>query len=326
MPQLSEKFKISNQIASKKVYTVLAVSLLFSFVLVIIAALNWVSVYLIASLVLITIYVSLAQIYRVQKSELRSATRAIEAAMLEERYLQAERASDHAISIYQMGKVGSSSVRRTLAGLGLKVTHFHTIDHDRAGRLSDDEITIRKIEVNSSHSRIISLVRDPVARNVSAFFQNHAAFDGEMEGDISTETLIEEFFDDYPHSLPLTWFDTEFRANTGIDVYEHDFPKSIGYQIIEDEGKRLLIAKLEIGDDGLARGLREFLRYPTPIDLQYSNRAEDKGYKNHYREFLRRVKFPEDYLLEMYDSKHVKHFYSDQEISGFLKRWSGKEN
>lgn len=91
--------------------------------------------------------------------------------------------------IYQMGKVGSSSVTEALDALpDVETVHIHYLQPERIHAIQESQ-TARGLRSPFSHLDrarlilefflplqprldVISLVRDPVARNVSAFFQN----------------------------------------------------------------------------------------------------------------------------------------------------------
>src|SRR5688572_1946244 len=101
------------------------------------------------------------------------------------------------IIIHQMGKVGSKTVelslRKAYEALGIQVPIYHTHilngfervrgyvlkeknRQDSAGHFAtlDHGESVRKLidENPAQHWNIISLVRDPIARNVSAFFES----------------------------------------------------------------------------------------------------------------------------------------------------------
>jgi hypothetical protein len=176
--------------------------------------------------------------------------------------------------------------------------------------------------------KIITLVRDPIARNISSFFQ---LIDDEYEFDyrkkarsMSTDELVEEliqfFLERHDHDVPLTWYDVELKPIFAIDVFATEFPKSRGYQIYHGENADVLLIRLEDLDRCAAVALKEFLGIES-FKLMNTNISTDKYYADAYREFIRKVHLPPDYIDRMYTSKFVRHFYSDEEIDLFRARW-----
>jgi glycosyltransferase involved in cell wall biosynthesis len=249
------------------------------------------------------------------------------------------------IVVYQMGKVGSKSVEASLRahGVNAPICHCHLLaDLDRveaAVRKSranpvqtlvqiDRGKQLRKTLLGSSYiqCRVISLVRDPVARNISAFFQNIDEFipdyrDQIAAGNLTVENLIETFLTYYDHNIPVNWFDKQFKPVFGIDVFADSFPKEQGYAIYHGQGSSLLLIKLEKLNECAAAAVKDFLGIDNFI-LNNTNVGDDKEYRGLYRDFIASVRLPPSYLDQMYESRAIRHFYSDDEIQRFRTRWA----
>src|SRR4051812_540398 len=92
------------------------------------------------------------------------------------------------VLVYQMGKVGSSSITGALSRIpGLEVHQVHRLNVSNIERVQEahrrrgwplppgDEQGLQVIEKYIRPRvplRIVTLVRDPIARNISYFFQN----------------------------------------------------------------------------------------------------------------------------------------------------------
>ena len=241
------------------------------------------------------------------------------------------------ILVYQMGKVGSSSIYQSLKKYGCHpVFHVHRInpknieavsrDHlRRSGRSKDERlgvflyerIFLRKVPVN-----IITLVRDPIARNISAFFQNFEMFVGRQSHDwADMDDLISRFLAEYNHDVPLKWFDDELQAVSGVDVYNYPFPKKEGISQIEEGHCRILMLKLEIDDDCKEKALHNFLKLKKELHLVNKNIGAAKNYASTYRKFLKHIQLPSDYVQKMTASLFTRHYYSETEIDRIRKRW-----
>ncbi len=184
---------------------------------------------------------------------------------------------------------------------------------------------------------VVSAVRDPVARNVSSFFQNlRLFFDfdwhqrsrgegqaravGELRELFQSSFLNEEWLRMGMDSDPLTWLDTELRPALGIDVFREPFPTGRGYRIYSGTRARLLLFRLEDMDRCAGPAVEEFLGV-RGFTLLPRNVASEKGYASLYRRFLDSLVLPDEYLDRMYGSRFSRHFYSEQELATFKNRW-----
>lgn len=212
------------------------------------------------------------------------------------------------IYIYQMGKVGSTSFARAVDGI-----QVHWLDPEswfyslRGGRNRHLLASIRMRLCLRPHDKIITAVREPIARNLSAFMQNHRSRGWSPD--------LETFLAKFRHREPLDWFDREVRRYLGIDVYAHDFDCDLGWQNIDD---RLLIVKAEIPDAVKSGAIEQFLG--RNISLHRQNIGDNKDYSGDYNK-LKNARLPEQYVEEMLGSKYAKHFYSDDQLAKIRQKW-----
>ena len=270
------------------------------------------------------------------------------------------------ILVYQMGKVGSSSIRNSLFRCTNPSTKLVLMSHEffpvRSRNPKDIDIeashredVVREIEHDKEvfqrfslrkrlgwrfrerfyseriykayvrpggPFRAVTLVRDPIANNVSMFFEvlDHYTGASAEECRLTTEELIEVFLDRYMHSRPLTWLDAELKRTLGIDVFQHPFDRAKGYSIIREGKRSLLTIKCELDDRRKASALCEFLGLER-LDLVRSNVSAKRAHGRQYAQFLERLHVPRRLLDRMYESKYARFFYTDEELSQFRKRW-----
>lgn len=249
------------------------------------------------------------------------------------------------VLVYQMGKVGSSTVFTSLLALDppREVDHIHLLnnldaieDSVRSAYPDPDETLAqiergRKLRARVARGRdtqwpVITLVRDPVQRNVSAFFQNLTevvpdAYARHARGELAATDLRDAFLERYDHNAPLAWFQTQLEPVFGIDVFSTPFDTARGYATYESPMARLLLIRLEdLGTCG-APAIRDFLQLDR-FELLRANTGSEKEYADLYAEFEHRIDLPESYLARMYDSQLARHFYDDAEIAGFRRRWT----
>lgn len=240
------------------------------------------------------------------------------------------------IIVYQMGKVGSTSIVNSLKKYGLTAYHVHRInpqniesvrlEHLRKGKSPPDEtlgLRLHKYIKQGKKLKIITLVREPIGRNISAFFQNFEVFAGikYTNSKFSAEELADKFIAEYNHSVPLTWFDVEIRETLGIDIYKYPFPKERGYVRIKRHQFDILILKSEIDDSVKEKCIMEYLGLDE-FKIIRENVGKNKEYYITYRQFLDAIMLPECYLEMMCNSKYTKHFYSHSDIQHIRLKWS----
>lgn len=253
------------------------------------------------------------------------------------------------IIVFQMGRVGSKTVHTSLVrayknlGQTVPVYHSHILcrfDESeailRAERLNPgpslaavaDGRKLKRIidESPEMHWKIISLVREPIARNISTFFANlDEFFPGWNEQDQDNPKLVEKARDIFLetqtiHSEPTRWFDEQMFPVFGVDVFSESFPVNIGYKIYRPEPRTsVLVMRLEdLTHNGVA-AMREFLDLER-FKLSNTNIGENSLYANLYRLF-RQIPLPEEYIREIYSSKFARTFYSPDEINNFKEFW-----
>lgn len=258
------------------------------------------------------------------------------------------------VIVYQMAKVGSSSVVASLryiyAQLGLRVQVYHVhslnyLDELEAGvrmlpnpeerlRIIQSDRALRRLIDQDQQKRwkLISLVRDPVARNIASFFADlddlmpdwHARL---QSGSLSLQQLQDYFLDlkQGIHNTPETWFDTQMLPVFGIDVFAEPFPKDVGYKTYRGSSPAsLLLIRLENLSACARTAISEFLGLDTFVLMNW-NMGDDKPYADVYRAF-RRMPLPRPYVEEMYNTKLARHFYTEQEIEKFTRIWTAANN
>ncbi|MGH8502296.1 MAG: putative capsular polysaccharide synthesis family protein [Gammaproteobacteria bacterium] len=259
---------------------------------------------------------------------------------------------DDPVVVYQMGKVGSSSIVASLHALKLQrpVYHVHTlisehirdrqqkyekmfkhgapVDLRRASHLFASQYLCRRIKRGAYGGRwkVVSLVRDPIAMNVSGFFQIidyyiPDFFSRLAAGRLSIEDAIEIFFKDYDHEKPLIWFDIELKSTFGVEVFATPFSTSSGYEIYRGDNIDALVLRLESMDACAQPAFREFLGIEE-FKLVQANVSEGKSYFAAYKAFKEKLVLPESYLDRMYQSKFAQHFYTQEERAAFRAKWS----
>jgi hypothetical protein len=248
------------------------------------------------------------------------------------------------VLVYTAPKVASTAVTNALQAAGQSVFHVHMISAAsmrslreamrRRGlaRMKWDALGLEDIGnalaselIAPRHpARIVSLVRDPVARNISFYFETLDVLWQTQRAHerVRLERLLAEFPERFRHERGIEWFDNEFKPVLGLDVYEHPFPHDKGYQRINSGPYEVLIMRHDLDDRLKEKCLAEFVGVGQ-VTLTPQNVSSQKPYAEMYREFIRRVELPEDYVDRLLGSKYARHFYGPEELARFRAKWLG---
>ena len=238
-----------------------------------------------------------------------------------------------------MGKVASSSVVSSLARAGDRdVFHTHRLNArtldvrlsyhkrtntpvpkvDRAAQFIIENFLTRARKI-----QLVSLVREPIARNISAYFETLDTRWGTKDAHavIPVEQLVERFIEEYDHDIPDKWFDDEIRDTVGLDVYEKPFPQQQGYVLLGNQKADLLVMKHDLDDElkGIALGR---LLGTGPRKVERTNVGRQKNYGDTYETFRRSIRLGENFVRRMLQSRYACHFYSEQERELAFRMWT----
>ncbi len=243
------------------------------------------------------------------------------------------------VLVYQMGKVGSTTIYETLKESGISSTHIHVLlpknldwvrnDCEVKGIATPDDrfrrVLARQIRKRRKQVRIITLVRDPISQNFSSFFQNFERVSGRMirkgdEANFDIDEIVTLYRSDYSKTTAVKFFDNELGPSTGIDVYRTSFPHEKGYQILQDGPVSLLILRVDTPDSEKVSAINEFLG-TSLNELKQKNISSEKAYADLYAQFKKKLKLPRDTVAELVDSKYCRHFFTERERAELFDRW-----
>jgi hypothetical protein len=249
------------------------------------------------------------------------------------------------ILVYQIGKVGSRSIYEELLAMGLPepVLHVHMLNNiDRISRNISKRYPhpegtlfyLRRGQMvrdwmkrgdDDTTWNVITGVREPVGRNVSAFFEMLPGMIPNIDkryhaNDLQVEELHELFLHLYDQRSPAIWFDDQFKPIFDIDVYATPFPHSKGYDIYEAGHNRALLIRIEDLNRTVQPAMLEFLGMKD-FSVQTRNRSEDKLYHDLAVRF-KQLPLPLHYVDQMLSSKYSQHFYTDEEREQIRLKWT----
>lgn len=253
------------------------------------------------------------------------------------------------VLVYQMGKVGSASVAEALAAAGRPALHVHTLAPDEVARVGAlhrrasgrfgigatwyiGRAVGRRLEQLGGALRVdaITLVRDPIAREVSAVFQSPALFGsglvdarGRFDASRVRALLEASLCADDACRYVFEWLDREIRPVLGIDVLAQPFDRERGFAVLESPRARLAVLRTEDLDRTLAPALRELLGIEVAPRAARANLRSEGAGGDAYDEVLRELRLPRSAVERIYAHRFVRHFYTDAMVEGFAARWCG---
>jgi hypothetical protein len=248
------------------------------------------------------------------------------------------------IIILTPGKVGSSSVYYTLKKESThQVFHIHNFskagieksirDHIHSNRKSKplhlivSKILRKKLKTYTGKLFIISIIREPISREISSFFQNSDQYKDILENkkleidiDVAQKILKEKFETNICNELQ-EWFDLEIKGNFGIDVFAEKFDYEKKYVISNNNNNHLLLLKMEDLDAVFPIAIKNLLNLGAPLQLQKANVGDDKHYASTYKNIKKNIKLDDKTINQIVNSSFFQNFYLEDK-SKIIDKWS----
>lgn len=173
-----------------------------------------------------------------------------------------------------------------------------------------------------SKVKIITAVRDPIAKSISkmySFFSHLPSMCWLYDISCTDMQLIYDRHCFESQKEAEIFFDL-FNTHI-VNILDFSFDKEKGYSIIQTGNIEIFMYQLEKLNT-IAPNLFEWAGCPN-AELINDNIGEEKWYSESYKLAKQSLKFSKDFMNYCYESKYVKHFYSDEDISNFKQKWSG---
>lgn len=252
---------------------------------------------------------------------------------------QAFDGKDKIVLVHTYGKVGSTAIHKAIDKLpGFASFQTHVLSESgvadaqssHPGRPAEIHTMVGEAFRGAlqshpeTHVRVITLVRDPVARAVSDLFENPDYFVN--QGDLSEmplAKLVDLAVELVPKGLAVSeqWFDHELGGLLGFDLFARDFDRMKGFEIFREGRFELLAGKLErLSDDG-AGILGRFLDIGGDFPISKTRARSGTTTGLLYEQVRQNLKLPAKVLDEVYSSRMCRHFYTPEELERFWKRW-----
>jgi hypothetical protein len=247
-------------------------------------------------------------------------------------YFRDYKNNSNIILVYSMGKVGSTSIysvlNKRLPATDVFHVHFLSdywlkeklpkLDKYFHGNINCGNDILNHIKKNpKKRIKIITLVREPIIRDISDIFENWRSKYYTIENfDI---TRLSHLIEENGHEYTLTWFETEFMNYLGFNIYDIPFDQEEGYKIYNLKNVDILCLKLEMLGKISSKAFKEFLGIELTMINQ--NISSEKKGKELYLQLKNNYKANNAKLAYLYNSQYVKHFYTSKEIESFINNW-----
>lgn len=239
------------------------------------------------------------------------------------------------VVVYTMGKVGSTSISRSLRTAGLECFDVHFLEQTRlldmlktqldnphrafiSDNLFESLGTLNAstlARTNKKKIKFVYMIREPIARNISAVFQNLPRARGD------DPDAVRSALQNYPVTIPDAWFRDDFNKYFGVDVFSMSFDKTSQYFTISTDAADVLILKCEADDSEKADVLSDFLG--TPISITRQNASKTRWFAKLSEEFVKDPrKIDRDFIDRCLSLKFVKAFYAPSEIQAFREKYA----
>jgi hypothetical protein len=222
--------------------------------------------------------------------------------------------------VYQMGKVGSTTISRSLQASGKQFV-LHTHDHEKA----KEQIC----EYGGSGKQIvITGIREPLARCISAYFENIEnetneywyAGDREILLGKEIDWLIQDFKEKAPFHMEQVvrpWF-SRFSLATGVDL--NCFSQRRGFWLACNDRVWVYLYRLE----DMAVAIDALLQEPCfdGVDFAMCNEGYGKWSGGLYRQFKKQYRMGRKEYQSIYGGiDFIESFYSVAEVESLTKQY-----
>jgi len=149
--------------------------------------------------------------------------------------------------------------------------------------------------------RAVTLIGDPVARNVNAFLATCNQFIPKLdarvaEDDVTADELHQVLIHIFDSSIPGRWFDDVFKPLFGVDVFATPFNPDEGEIALRcGEGEVRVVRRIESKGGGSGELEKVFFSKALPVS----------------------------YLSAMYSTKYASHFFTRSELRALHRQWRG---
>lgn len=256
-----------------------------------------------------------------------------------------ERAGRPPVVVFSWSKTGSSSAFDTLRRSHLRrpVYHVHELDDAVEDRLAVNAATgdnlglhprelqaVRRLRsqlaAGDVRFSLVTLVRDPMSRAISSFFQRHHSTGIDMTRPSPEPEAVQATVDLLHEHLPAlirstdAWFDRQMVAVFGLDLFDQPFDVDLGYACYREERFDQAVLRLDRFGSVYRDALEPLLgRSVGPV--RQLNISSSKRYEAHRRATLELFRATPDEIDLAAGSRVLQHYFAPHERDALVRGW-----
>ena len=228
------------------------------------------------------------------------------------------------IIILTPGKTGSTSVYKSVKKeLSNPIYQIHTlskysIDNSFAFHKKNKtpyplHLTIakylnKKLEIYDGNVFIITIIREPISRMISSYFQNIERYNNDALDIMNAKYVISQHLKDAV-SYYDNWFKIQIENNFEIDIYNDDYLSKECYRIYKNGKINLMLIRMEDLAENFENASKIFLNLQDGIKLEQHNIGKNKYYSNFYKSIRTNMRIDKSLRDKLTDTRFYKEFY-----------------
>lgn len=224
---------------------------------------------------------------------------------------------ENLIIVHALHRTGSTSMHRYIRAnvAGKLISHRH-IFVNRWHKSYTEPGKKLVLEHGRENWKIVHLVRDPVARNLSHFWI--CDFHCNVKPDRpKLDTFRWRFLTELDHYFGINFIGTEIEPFWGIEI-----PTLRGFSPpYTVYGDRLAVVRYE-DFDCRADLIRDFLGVEEKHEAPRMQCSGKSGEAEDYKLILENIRLPESYVDRLYNTRYMRTFYSRSEAKVLKDRWT----
>jgi hypothetical protein len=234
------------------------------------------------------------------------------------------------VAVYTTGRVGSTSLYNSLNEhpdvFAFKIESLAT-EAKRQKRGSRAWFYEHIVKAKRP-AKLITVVRDPLALMLGEFYSKlHWITGRNLETDFpKVDELVHLFntvyFEEHRHLEKLRWFEKEYQAVLGINIYQEPSPAQNGFISFTSGNYNVLIQQLEQDNALRSQQVAEFLAL-SDFTIRRDNVRSEKIAGGGYEDFKKQVIVLPQHLDTVYKSDYANYCYSPSQIEAFRETWKG---
>lgn len=193
-------------------------------------------------------------------------------------------------------------------------TRLHTAHGGMRHKAIEQRTTQRFLERHTGDIRVVSLVRDPIAFNISNFTYFGRAYwlrtHWRSARWMPEEELARRFFATFTHDASSVWWQREYAPTMGFNPLAEPFDTELGWKQRVSGRFNTLILRTDLGDQAKTAALRAWLPGIDIADIGRVNLNENQSPPELAQRLRSVVARNPEYIRRMLDLPAVRHFWS----------------